>query len=237
LRFISTNPYTLKNKIHLIMARFSSADVLTAMITYPLVPVFYHADINHAQRVLAACYAGGVRVFEFTNRGANALDVFTSLQPFAQANCPEMVLGIGTIFGAQDAEKFIDAGAEFVVQPVTTPEVGDVCQRRGIVWVPGATTVNEIFRATQLGADIVKIFPGNVVGSGFVKALRGPMPNVKIMVTGGVEPTVESLTEWFGAGVNGVGIGSQLFRGADDPAVLTARIDALMPFITTLLNS
>ena len=219
------------------MARFSSAEVLNKIYAHPLVPVFYHADLAHVQRVLAACYEGGIRVFEFTNRGANAYDVFSQVQPFVQENCPDMVLGIGTIFTADDAEKFIASGADFVVQPVTTGEVGEVCQRHQIPWIPGATTANEIFRATQMGADIVKIFPGNVVGSGFVKALRGPMPDVKVMVTGGVEPTLESLSEWFGAGVNGVGIGSQLFRGADDPAVLTARITALMPFINSLTKS
>lgn len=217
------------------MARFSSAEVLTAILSYPLVPVFYHADVDHAQRVLEACYQGGVRVFEFTNRGANALDVFAHLQPFAQATCPDMVLGIGTIFTADEAERFIEAGADFVVQPVTTPDVADACQRQGLLWVPGAMTVNEIYRATQLGADIVKIFPGNVVGSGFVKALRGPMPHVKVIVTGGVEPTPESLTEWFGAGVNGVGIGSQLFAGNPSADALRDRVARLMTLVDSYL--
>jgi len=97
-------------------------------------------------------------------------------------------------------------------------------------------TLNEIYAATQLGAQLVKVFPGNVVGPDYIKAVRGPMPATKLMVTGGVEPTEASLAEWFGAGINAVGIGSQLFKGASDPAVVTARVAPLMQFISSFNN-
>ncbi|MBC6992045.1 MULTISPECIES: beta/alpha barrel domain-containing protein [Hymenobacter] len=216
------------------MARFSSAEVLDAVLRYPVVPVFYHADVAYAKRILQACYDGGLRVFEFTNRGANAFDVFSQLQTFVQEQCPDMLLGIGTIYTAQDAERFIEAGADFVVQPVTTAEVAAACQHNDVAWLPGAMTLNEVYNATQLGAKLVKIFPGNVVGPGYIKALRGPMPNVKLMVTGGVEPTNESVSEWFGAGVNVVGMGSQLFKNADDTQALVAQISGLMQFVNSL---
>ncbi|UOQ71275.1 bifunctional 4-hydroxy-2-oxoglutarate aldolase/2-dehydro-3-deoxy-phosphogluconate aldolase [Hymenobacter cellulosilyticus] len=215
------------------MSRYSSAEVLERVLQAPLVPVFFHADAAYAQRVVQACYEGGVRVFEFTNRGTNALEVFTELQRYVQEHLPEMVLGIGTIYTAAQAEEFISAGAAFVVQPIMTAEVGEACRLQDVAWVPGAMTLTEVYNAQRLGAGLVKIFPGNVLGPDFIKSLRGPMPTVKLMVTGGVEPTEASLTEWFGAGVNVVGIGSQLFKGADDVAVIAPRIAPLMQFLTS----
>lgn len=216
------------------MARFSSADVLAKVLQYPVVPVFYHADIEYAKRIVQACYEGGLRVFEFTNRGANAFDVFAQLQSFVAAHYPDMLLGIGTIFKADEAERFIAAGADFVVQPCATAEVAEVCRRHGISWLPGAVTPTEIYAASAQGAALVKIFPGNLVGPGYVKSLRGPMPDVKLMVTGGVEPTNASVAEWFGAGVNVVGMGSQLFKNADDTQALSAGIRELMQYVATL---
>ena len=216
------------------MSQLIASDTLATLLRYPVVPVFYHADAAYAQRMLQACYDGGIRVFEFTNRGDNALAVFTQLQEFAQANCPEMVLGIGTLFTAGQAEQFIAAGAAFVVQPCATAEVAEVCRAHDIPWLPGALTPTEIYQASQLGAAVVKIFPGNIVGPDYVKALRGPMPHIKLMVTGGVEPTNESVSAWFGAGVQAVGMGSQLFKNADDTAALSARIAELMQFVSEL---
>ncbi|KAA9339188.1 bifunctional 4-hydroxy-2-oxoglutarate aldolase/2-dehydro-3-deoxy-phosphogluconate aldolase [Hymenobacter busanensis] len=212
----------------------SSADVLRRVQQAPLVPVFFHADLAHAQQIVQACYEGGIRVFEFTNRGANAFEVFSKLREFVRENCPDMLLGIGTIYNAKDAEAFIMAGADFVVQPITTADVAAICRHHDVAWVPGVLTPNEIFHATRLGAAIVKIFPGSAVGPDYVKAVHGPMPNVKIMVTGGVEPTTESLQAWFGAGVTAVGMGSQLFKNADDLGALSQRIAALMAFVETV---
>ena len=211
----------------------SSSEVLARVLQAPLVPVFFHADAAYAQQVVRACYAGGVRVFEFTNRGNNAWEVFQELVGLAQADCPDLVLGIGTIYTAAEAERFIAAGARFVVQPVTTAAVGVACRRHDVAWVPGAMTLNEIYAATQLGAPLVKVFPGNVLGPGFIRAVRGPLPHAKLMVTGGVEPTVASVGEWLAAGANVLGLGSQLFSGAGDAASLTARVAPLVRFISS----
>ena len=211
----------------------SSSDVLAQVLAAPLVPVFFHADAAYAQSIVRACYAGGIRVFEFTNRGANAFEVFQELAKLTTTDCPDLVLGIGTIYNAADAERFIAAGATFIVQPVTTADVAAACQRHDVAWVPGAQTLNEIYNATQLGAQLVKIFPGNVVGPDYIKAIRGPLPAIKLMVTGGVEATEASLAEWFGAGINAVGIGSQLFKGASDPAAITARVIPLIQFLAS----
>ncbi len=190
-------------------------------------------------QIIKACYDGGIRAFEFTNRGENAKEVFKVLRGYISTNYPEMALGIGTVFNALQAEEFIALGADFVVQPVTSMDVAEVCKAQNIAWMPGAMTVSEVYNATQLGAEIVKIFPGNVVGSGFVKALKGPLPRVKVMVTGGVEPTPESLKEWFGAGVTAVGIGSQLFPKATVEAgnfeEITQKINTLLNYYQTLV--
>lgn len=198
----------------------------------PIVPVFFHADTAYAQQVVKACYAGGLRFFEFTNRGPEAFDVFMALRQFAATHCPDMSVGIGTIYTAADAERFLAAGADFVVQPVTTEAVANVCQAKGRPWIPGALTLNEIWAAWQLGASVVKVFPGQLVGPDYIRALRGPMPEVPIMVTGGVEPTTASIGEWLAAGVQAVGIGSQLFKGGvADQAALTQRIAALLEYV------
>ena len=202
------------------MARNASNVVYSRIEETPIVPLFFNADLTVAQHVLKACYDGGIRVFEFTNRGAEAPAIFAKLIDYCEKECPDLVLGIGTIYDAKQANEFIAMGADFMLQPFTTPEVGEVCAKHDIPWMPGTMTLTEIRNAEILGAKYVKIFPGNVVGPGFVKAIKGPMPKTKIMVTGGVEPNKESLSSWFGAGAAAVGMGSQLF-----PADLIAKKD------------
>ena len=202
------------------MARNASNVVYSRIEETPIVPLFFNADLTVAQQVLKACYDGGIRVFEFTNRGAEAPAIFAKLIDYCEKECPDLVLGIGTIYDAKQANEFIAMGADFMLQPFTTPEVGEVCAKHDIPWMPGTMTLTEIRNAEILGAKYDKIFPGNVVGPGFVKAIKGPMPKTKIMVTGGVEPNKESLSSWFGAGAAAVGMGSQLF-----PADLIAKKD------------
>jgi len=202
------------------MARNASSIVYSRIEETPIVPLFFNADLTVAQHVLKACYDGGIRVFEFTNRGAEAPAIFAKLIDYCEKECPDLVLGIGTIYDAKQANEFIAMGADFMLQPFTTPEVGEVCAKHDIPWMPGTMTLTEIRNAEILGAKYVKIFPGNVVGPAFVKAIKGPMPKTKIMVTGGVEPNKESLSSWFGAGAAAVGMGSQLF-----PADLIAKKD------------
>ena len=202
------------------MARNASSIVYSRIEETPIVPLFFNADLTVAQHVLKACYDGGIRVFEFTNRGAEAPAIFAKLIDYCEKECPDLVLGIGTIYDAKQANEFIAMGADFMLQPFTTPEVGEVCAKHDIPWMPGTMTLTDIRNAEILGAKYVKIFPGNVVGPGFVKAIKGPMPKTKIMVTGGVEPNKESLSSWFGAGAAAVGMGSQLF-----PADLIAKKD------------
>jgi len=194
------------------MAKFSKLQVLSVMAETGMVPVFYHNDTEIAKQVLKACYDGGVRAFEFTNRGDFAQEVFAGLVKYAAGACPEMILGVGSVVDPATAALYIQSGANFVVGPLLNPEVAKVCNRRLIPYVPGCGSVSEIGFAQEAGCDLCKVFPaGNVGGPSFVKNVKAPMPWAMLMVTGGVEPTEENLTAWVKAGVTCVGMGSKLF--------------------------
>jgi 2-dehydro-3-deoxyphosphogluconate aldolase/(4S)-4-hydroxy-2-oxoglutarate aldolase len=184
---------------------------LSAMYEIGLVPVFYHPDVDVVTSVARACVEGGVRLLEFTNRGDLAWQVFAELERFCARELPEMITGVGSVVDPGTASLYINCGASFVVGPVLNEDVARVCNRRKVPYAPGCGTVSEISRAEELGSEIVKVFPGNEAGGpGFVKAVKGPMPWVSIMPTGGVEPSEDSLGAWFRAGVACVGMGSNL---------------------------
>ena len=193
------------------MARYARLEVLNTMVDSGLVPVFYHGDIEIAKKILEACAAGGTRCVEFTNRGDFAPFVFKELaEHVAKAN-PEVILGAGSIVDAPTAALYIGSGANFVVGPLLNPEVARLCNRRKIAYSPGCATASEISQAEELGVEIVKIFPGGLIGGPeFVKAILAPMPWTRIMPTGGVEATKESVFAWVKAGVAALGIGSNL---------------------------
>lgn len=194
------------------MAQFNKIQVLRAILATGMVPVYYHADAEVAKRVVKACYEGGVRAFEFTNRGDFASEVFIGLMKYARRECPELILGVGSIVDAPTAALFLQYGANFVVGPYLNPEVARLCNRHLVPYTPGCGSVTEIGTAHELGCDLVKIFPaGNVGGPSFVKNIKAPLPWTLVMATGAVEPTEENLTAWFKAGVACVGMGSKLF--------------------------
>ena len=194
------------------MARFSKIEVLQTMKLTGMVPVFYNADLELSKQVVKACYKGGVRAFEFTNRGDFAHEIFGELSKWVAKECPEMILGVGSVVDAPTAALYIQLGANFVVGPLFNAEVAKVCNRRLIPYTPGCGSVSEIGAAQEVGCDMTKIFPaGNVGGPSFVKNILAPMPWSMIMATGAVEPTEENLSAWFKAGVTVVGMGSLLF--------------------------
>jgi len=175
-----------------------------------MVPLFYHSDAELGKKVLRACYEGGGRLLEFTNRGDFAHEVFRELSVFAQAELPGLALGVGSVTDAGTAALYLQLGAAFVVTPVLREDIARVCNRRKVLWSPGCATLTEICRAEELGCEIVKLFPGGTYGPEFVKAIKGPQPWTSIMPTGGVAPTEENLRGWFEAGVTCVGMGSKL---------------------------
>lgn len=207
------------------MARFDKIAVLNKMAATGVVPVFYNSDAEVAKQVVKACYEGGVRAFEFTNRGDFAHEVFAEVVKYAAKECPEMAVGVGSVVDAPTAALYIQLGACFVVGPLFNAEVAKACNRRLIPYTPGCGSITEVGMAQEAGCDLCKVFPGDVLGPKFVKGLMAPMPWSKIMVTGGVEPTVENLSKWFKAGAFAVGMGSCLFPkevvAAEDWATIT----------------
>ena len=193
------------------MAKFDKLAVMQKIGETGMVPVFYHSNAETAKKVIKACYDGGVRAFEFTNRGDFAQDVFAECVKFAAKECPELALGIGSVVDAPTAALYIQLGACFVVGPLFNPDIVPVCNRRLVPYCPGCGTVSEIGKAQELGCDLCKLFPGDVYGPAFVKGMMAPCPWTKLMVTGGVAPTKENLTAWVKAGVYCVGMGSKLF--------------------------
>ena len=193
------------------MARYSRIEVTVQMKETGIVPVFFNKDIDTCKNVLKACYDGGARLFEFTNRGDRAHLVFEQLIVWAEREIPDMILGVGSVVDAGTTSLYIQLGANFIVSPILNEEMARVCNRRKIAWSPGCGSLTEISKAEELGAEVVKIFPGSQVGGpGFVKAILGPCPWTSIMPTGGVSPDEENLRGWFEAGVHCVGMGSKL---------------------------
>ena len=220
------------------MAKYSKLQVLLGMKETGIVPVFYNSDVEVSKKVLKACYDGGIRLFEFTNRGDFAHEVFAELVKYANAELPGMIMGAGSVVDPGTAALFIQLGANFIVGPVFNPAVVPVCNRRLIPYCPGCGSVSEVSTAQEAGCDVCKVFPGDVLGPAFVKDLRGPMPWSQVMVTGGVKPEKANLEGWFKAGVTCVGMGSNLFPkdaiAAGDWGRITALCHETVETIKTL---
>ncbi|WP_109299097.1 bifunctional 4-hydroxy-2-oxoglutarate aldolase/2-dehydro-3-deoxy-phosphogluconate aldolase [Aquimarina sp. AU474] len=193
------------------MARYTRIKVAQVMGKTGIVPLFYHHEVEIVKKVIQACYKGGARVFEFTNRGDHAESVFSEVSKWVQHEFPDMILGIGSIVDSPTAALYIQKGANFIVSPILNPEIAKICNRRKIAWLPGCATLSEINYAEELGAEIVKIFPAAQVGGpNFIKSIKAPCPWSSIMASGGVSPEKDNLTQWFQSGAYCVGMGSKL---------------------------
>jgi 2-dehydro-3-deoxyphosphogluconate aldolase/(4S)-4-hydroxy-2-oxoglutarate aldolase len=187
----------------------SSEQVTKHILDEKIIPLFYEDDKDVCVSVVEALYNGGVRTIEFTHRGEKALENFKALVA-KKVEMPGLMLGIGTIKNTQDAEAYIKAGADFLISPVFDSAVADIAYLNKILWIPGCMTPTEIHVAKQAGCDLVKLFPGNILGPGFIEAIRPLFRDVQFLVTGGVDATEESVIKWLKAGAAGVGMGSKL---------------------------
>ena len=190
--------------------KFTNQQIVDTMKRTGVVPLFTHDNAEEAQQVIEAAYRGGVRVFEFTNRKKNSYDVFVHILK-QRSNYPELMIGIGTIMDGATTKKFIDAGADFIISPILKLEMAEVCRAHNKLWMPGCATLTEIVTAKENGAEVIKVFPGSVLGPGFVSSIMPVVPDLQLMITGGVEPNEKNLSAWFKAGAMCVGMGSQLF--------------------------
>jgi 2-dehydro-3-deoxyphosphogluconate aldolase/(4S)-4-hydroxy-2-oxoglutarate aldolase len=194
------------------MARFMRLDVINQLLEVGLVPLFYQGELEAAFKLVNACSQGGARLIEFTNRGEMAYPVFVELvKHFAKVD-PKVILGVGSIIDAPTAALFLSAGANFIVGPSLNPEISRLCNRRKVLYIPGCATENEISMAEEQGAELCKVFPGDTLGPGFIKAVMAPCPWHRLMPTGGVDATELSIGEWINAGAAAVGLGSKLIN-------------------------
>lgn len=184
--------------------------VIQQIVESGVLPLYYHEDKEISITILRALYLSGVRILEYTNRGKNASTNFKALKVVAQREMPDLLLGVGTIKTAQIAQEYLNLGADFIVSPIVSAEVAKIVQKQNLVWIPGCLTPTEIHQAQILGATLVKIFPGNLVGPSYIQTIKDIFPDLLFMPKGGVEPEEKNLKSWFGAGVVAVGMGSKL---------------------------
>lgn len=203
---------------------------------HPVIPVFYHDDVDYCLEILEACYAGGVRIFEFVNRGKYAIENFKSLKAFAEKQYPDLRLGIGTIKNKEEAQQFITLGADFIVSPIFDPQIAEYCEENEVFWIPGCMTPTEVSNAEKSGAKLVKIFPGDTLGPGYIKSIRPLFPSLKFMPTGGVDLQEDNVLAWLDAGVFSLGLGSKLFQNLPESKkernnILVDRLELLFSWI------
>ncbi len=183
---------------------------LQAIQKQGLLPLFYYEDAQVSLEIIRALYRGGVRVFEYTNRGEAALANFKFFKEALKTEMQDLFLGIGTIKTAQQAQDFIAAGADFIVCPIVNPEVAKVTHEAGLLWIPGCMTPTEIDLAQQHQAGIIKLFPANILGPDFLSSIKDLFQGQLFVPTGGVEIEENNISSWFKAGVCAVGMGSKL---------------------------
>lgn len=175
-----------------------------------ILPLYFNKDTQTSIELLKALYSAGIRTVEYTNRGEAALTNFKEMKKVCDAELKGMYLGVGTIKNGEMAQTFIDAGCDYIICPGLVESVAKVADATDMLWVPGCMTPSEIIAAENMGAKMIKLFPGNIIGMAFMSAVKELFPNLKFMPTGGVDTTKENIEGWFKAGVCAVGMGSKL---------------------------
>ena len=180
------------------------------VIEQGIVPLYFHPDVETSAQILKALYRGGSRVVEYTNRGENAVDNFLQLRKIADKELPGLQLGVGSIRNRIEATEFINEGATFIVCPGVIETVAALAEKNDLLWIPGCLTATEIILADELGAQLVKLFPGSLLGASYVTAVKEIFPGLLFMPSGGIETNEDNLNGWFKSGATAVGLGSEL---------------------------
>jgi 2-dehydro-3-deoxyphosphogluconate aldolase/(4S)-4-hydroxy-2-oxoglutarate aldolase len=193
-----------------------------------ILPLYYHDDVTICLNRLRSLYKGGIRVIEFTNRGESALSNFREMKKIQEQECPDLIFGVGTIYTPSEAEQFAKAGANFLISPIFSKEVSDYCFKNQLPYVPGCMTPTEIYTATEAGCKLVKLFPGHVLGSSFIKSIQELFPGIAFMPTGGIKLDKNSLQDWLSSGAIAVGIGGPLFSSITAESDLTSLVSEII---------
>jgi 2-dehydro-3-deoxyphosphogluconate aldolase/(4S)-4-hydroxy-2-oxoglutarate aldolase len=185
-------------------------EILDSIIKQGMLPLFFYEDAEVSLQVVRTLYKAGVRVMEYTNRAKEAFGNFLILKAAQETEMPDLYLGIGTVKTKEDAIKYVNDGADFIVAPTVNPDVAEVVNQHNGLWIPGCMTPTEIHLAQQHGAPLIKIFPANVLGPAYITAVADVFRGQLFMPTGGVELNKDNISGWFKSGVCAVGIGSKL---------------------------
>jgi 2-dehydro-3-deoxyphosphogluconate aldolase/(4S)-4-hydroxy-2-oxoglutarate aldolase len=184
--------------------------ILDSILNQGVLPLFFYEDPDVSLQVVRTLYKAGVRVMEYTNRANEAYENFQILKAAQEREMPDMYFGAGTIKTKEDAIKYVNAGADFIVAPTVNPDVAEIVNQHDGLWIPGCMTPTEISLAQHYDAALIKIFPANVLGPAYIKAVLDVFRGQLFMPTGGVELTTDNISGWFRAGVSAVGMGSKL---------------------------
>ena len=184
--------------------------IINMVIEQGILPLYFHPDVEVSVQILKALYNAGSRVVEYTNRGENAVNNFLQLRKVADQELPGLQLGAGTIKNKIEATEFINEGANFIICPGVIEEVAALADKNDLLWIPGCLTATEIILADDLGAQLIKLFPGSLLGPSYVTAVKEIFPDLLFMPTGGVETNEENLNSWFKSGASAVGLGTRL---------------------------
>ncbi|MEO6329277.1 MAG: bifunctional 4-hydroxy-2-oxoglutarate aldolase/2-dehydro-3-deoxy-phosphogluconate aldolase [Ginsengibacter sp.] len=188
----------------------TSQQIIDAIIQQGMLPLYFNADETVSVEVLRAIYKGGIKAVEYTNRGEAALKNFKKLVEIKNTEMPGLMLGVGTIKNLEQAESYMNTGADFLVSPGFVKEVANYATGKDIFYAPGCMTPGEIIAAENSGIKFIKLFPGNILGTEFLASIKDIFPKLLFMPTGGVDITRENIEGWFKAGVCAVGMGSKL---------------------------
>lgn len=216
------------------MSRITAQETISSLLHTRFLPLFNVEDADVCKHIIRSCYAAGLRTFELTNRDSSAYRVFCELVPFVEAECPELSLGVGTVTDRETAEKFLDAGADFIVAPIFDAGTLEICREQYVPYIPGCFTPSELFHAHRSGCAFVKLFPAGTLGPDYVRNIIAPMPRLKIVGTGGVQFDEASVKRWFNSGIAALGIGSSVFTkdrlSRKDYAAIEADLKAIMTY-------
>jgi len=206
-----------------------------------MLPLYFHQRREVSLSALQALYAAGIRVVEYTNRGQQALENFKAMRALRDATMPDMTLGIGTIKNEHQAKAYHEAGADFLISPCFYQPISEYVQHHKLTWIPGCMTASEINLAEQNSVGFVKLFPGNLLGPGFVSAIKPLFPDLLFMPTGGVSLEEQNILDWFKAGVTAVGMGSKLLTKTilenEDYTTLTNSTKKVLALTQTIKNN
>ena len=185
-------------------------EILQKVLDSKLVAIVRTESAEKAIKTVKALKEGGISIIEVTMTVPNAIDVIKEMASYSKEN--DVTLGVGSVLDPETARAALLAGAEYVVTPCVNTQVIKLCNRYQIPVMPGAMTIKEVVEAMEAGADIIKVFPGEIVGPQFIKAIRGPIPYASLMPTGGV--ALDNIQDWLSAGAVALGVGGSLTAGA-----------------------